>query len=65
MHRARLAAFENEVAGEDVATGAAAGNLTMERWRGETVRMGVLYERAAIEFWTLVADSEDTLGRRS
>jgi hypothetical protein len=24
----------------------------VERWRGETLRMGLLYEQAAVEFWT-------------
>ena len=28
------------------------GQRTVERWRGETLRMGLLYEQAAVEFWT-------------
>ena len=28
------------------------GQRTVEHWRGETLRMGVLYEGAAVEFWT-------------
>ena len=28
------------------------GQRTVEHWRGETLRMGLLYEEAAVEFWT-------------
>ena len=28
---------------------------SMEHWRGVTLRMGLLYERAAVQFWGEVA----------
>ena len=35
------------------------GQRTVERWRGETLRMGLLYEAAAVEFWAgVVADAQ-------
>ena len=53
LHRARLAAFEADGAAEPgAATGS--GISSVERWRGETVRMGILYERAAVAFWSEV-----------
>jgi hypothetical protein len=30
------------------------GQRTVEHWRGETLEMGLLYERAAVDFWTRV-----------
>ena len=33
----------------------APGHRTVERWHGATVRMGLLYERAAVDFWADVA----------
>jgi PadR family transcriptional regulator, regulatory protein AphA len=50
IHRAKLAAYEVEEQ-LDLGSAAAAGRLTVEHWRGQTLRMGVLYERAAVEFW--------------
>ena len=41
---------------------------TVERWRGETLPMGLLYERAAVEFWTAVVASsvgEEAIGDTS
>ncbi len=32
------------------------GQRTVEHWRGATLRMGLLYERAAVEFWQDVAE---------
>lgn len=50
LHRARLAAYEADGAAER-GVAARAGIRSVERWRGETVRMGILYERAAVKFW--------------
>jgi len=65
IHRVMLAGYEDDQrvdqargrAGPGRATGAASpsGRRTTERWRGETLRMGLLYERAAIAFWEGVA----------
>lgn len=37
------------------AGGPGAASLSIEHWRGVTLPMGLLYERAAIEFWEGVA----------
>lgn len=56
LHRAQLGLYE---AGR---TGAPGGprstSPTVEHWRGVTLRMGLLYERAAVEFWAAVAARE-------
>lgn len=56
LHRAQLALYE---AGR---TGASPGprstSPSVEHWRGVTLRMGLLYERAAVEFWAAVAGRE-------
>ena len=54
-HRARLAEYEDGQPVERGSGGLDSGRRTAERWRGETVRMGILYERAAVDFWEGVA----------
>ena len=51
LHREKLAAYQED---ERLEGGPAprSGQRTVERWRGETLRMGLLYEQAAVEFWT-------------
>ena len=59
LHRAQLAGYE---AGERQSRRASArspGSRTIEQWLGVTLRMGLLYERAAIEFWEGVASAVD------
>jgi DNA-binding PadR family transcriptional regulator len=51
IHRAKLAGYEREERLERGSKGADPGHLTLEHWRGQTLRMGVLYERAAVDFW--------------
>ena len=51
LHRARLEEYEADRRGEQHPGEADTPDTTTERWRGETVRMGILYERAAVEFW--------------
>lgn len=51
IHRARLAGYEAEELLERTSDGSSSGHLTLEHWRGQTLRMGVLYERAAVDFW--------------
>jgi hypothetical protein len=60
VHGAKLSEYEEdariEVAG--VARDGRpmlAGRRTVEHWRGATLPMGLLYERAAVEFWGDVA----------
>ena len=52
VHRAQLAKYE---AGQQFEEGSGGGpgaaSLSIEHWRGVTLPMGLLYERAAIEFW--------------
>jgi PadR family transcriptional regulator, regulatory protein AphA len=51
LHRAQLAEYE---AGRRVQTGSMERGTvspSVEQWRGVTLRMGLLYERAAVEFW--------------
>jgi DNA-binding PadR family transcriptional regulator len=51
-HSARLAAYQEDQRLERSAGGSRRGERTVEHWRGETLPMGVLYEGAAVEFWT-------------
>jgi PadR family transcriptional regulator AphA len=55
IHRAKLADYEEDQRAERGPRGGGPGHRTAERWRGETVRMGLLYERAALDFWAGVA----------
>lgn len=54
IHRAKLAAYEEDARLERHAGGTRRGQRTAEHWRGETLPMGLLYEGAAVEFWTRV-----------
>jgi PadR family transcriptional regulator AphA len=51
-HQARLAAYQQDERIERGLAGSRKGQRTVEHWRGETLRMGLLYEAAAVEFWT-------------
>jgi PadR family transcriptional regulator, regulatory protein AphA len=66
MHRARLAAYEDDARLERRQPGTGPGHRTVEHWHGETLQMGLLYEQAAVAFWGAVADrasrSEDASG---
>ena len=64
IHRSKLATYEEDARLERERAGARGANRTVEHWRGETLRMGLLYETAAVEFWTgVVADARGD-GRR-
>jgi len=52
IHSAKLAAYQEDERLERSPGGSRRGQLTVEHWRGETLPMGVLYEGAAVEFWT-------------
>jgi PadR family transcriptional regulator AphA len=52
IHRTALARYEDDGRGRNGAESAA---RSVERWRGVTLPMGLLYERAAVEFWEGVA----------
>jgi PadR family transcriptional regulator, regulatory protein AphA len=55
IHRAKLAAYEEDARLEGRPTRSGRGDRTVEHWRGETLSMGLLYEGAAVDFWTAVA----------
>jgi PadR family transcriptional regulator AphA len=62
IHREKLAAYEEDERLGRRPTTAARGHRTAERWRGETLRMGMLYESAAVEFWTGVVATPGVSG---
>jgi PadR family transcriptional regulator, regulatory protein AphA len=51
-HRAKLVAYEEQERLERRPDRPRRGHRTVEHWRGETLEMGLLYERAAVDFWT-------------
>jgi PadR family transcriptional regulator AphA len=51
LHRAQLAGYEEGQLVEDGRSARAPVSRTVEHWRGVTLPMGLLYERAAVEFW--------------
>jgi PadR family transcriptional regulator AphA len=51
MHRAQLAEYEAGQWAENGHNGSGAVSRSLEHWRGVTLPMGLLYERAAVEFW--------------
>jgi PadR family transcriptional regulator AphA len=55
IHRAKLSAYQEDERLERRSDGSTRGVRTVEHWRGETLRMGLLYEGAAVDFWTRVA----------
>jgi PadR family transcriptional regulator, regulatory protein AphA len=55
IHRAKLLGYEAEQRIERGAEEPRRGQRTLEHWRGETLRMGLLYEGAAVDFWAGVA----------
>jgi PadR family transcriptional regulator, regulatory protein AphA len=62
IHRAKLAAYEEEERLERGADAFRTGQRTVEHWRGETLRMGLLYEAAAVEFWSGIVTRTDPSG---
>jgi PadR family transcriptional regulator AphA len=57
VHRAQLADYEAGRRLQDGLGGSGTVTRTIEHWRGVTLPMGLLYERAAVEFWEGVAAS--------
>jgi DNA-binding PadR family transcriptional regulator len=55
IHQAKLSAYLEDARLERTPGRSEAGQRTIERWRGETLRMGLLYEAAAVDFWMGVA----------
>jgi DNA-binding PadR family transcriptional regulator len=68
IHRAALVRYEDDRRGERGRNGSDPAARTVEHWRGVTLPMGLLYERAAVEFWEGVAAGarvDDAVGDRS
>ncbi len=57
LHSAQLAAYEADARLERRGGISGPRLRTVEHWRGATLPMGILYERAAVQFWTSVADN--------
>jgi PadR family transcriptional regulator AphA len=55
IHRAKLLSYQEDEQRQRQSGGLGRGQRTVEHWRGETLRMGLLYEGAAVDFWTGVA----------
>ena len=55
IHRAKLAAYREDQRLEGRVQTSGRGQRTVERWRGETLPMGIAYERGAVDFWEDVA----------
>ena len=51
IHRVVLARYEDDRRAERGLNGSDATARTVEHWRGVTLPMGLLHERAAVEFW--------------
>jgi len=65
-HTARLSTYEREEAEERSDDSRDRGQRTIEKWRRETLRMALLYERAAVAFWTeALANPGETPARES
>ena len=59
-HQAKLAAYQEDERLDRRTDGSRRGQRTVEHWRGETLRMGVLYEGAAVDFWSgIVAEARE------
>ena len=55
IHRAKLLAYQEDARLERRPGVPGRGQRTVEHWRGVTLPMGLLYERAAVDFWEDVA----------
>lgn len=62
IHRAKLSGYEGDARIERRAGTSAPWLRTVEHWRGATLPMGLLYERAAVEFWTSVEEKAEGSG---
>jgi PadR family transcriptional regulator, regulatory protein AphA len=62
MHQALLSGYEEDARIERGGRLIGTGSRTVEHWRGATLPMGLLYERAAVAFWAEVA--RDAAGRK-
>jgi PadR family transcriptional regulator AphA len=56
IHRAKLATYQEDLRIEGQPPASGRGHRTVEHWRGETLPMGIAYERGAVDFWSDVAE---------
>jgi DNA-binding PadR family transcriptional regulator len=57
IHAAKLSTYEEDARIERRGRPSGAGVRTVGHWRGATLPMGLLYERAAVAFWASIAAS--------
>jgi PadR family transcriptional regulator AphA len=62
IHRARLSLYERDARIERRAGASDPWLRTVEHWRGATLPMGILYERAAVAFWQAIAEPVEATG---
>lgn len=55
IHRAKLKSYEDRAREQRRARRSAGSARQLEEWHGHSLRMGTLYERAAVAFWEEVA----------
>ncbi|MGZ6266021.1 MAG: PadR family transcriptional regulator [Candidatus Limnocylindrales bacterium] len=68
VHRAQLAEYQAGQRAEAGTNGSGGVSRSLEHWRGVTLPMGLLYERAAVVFWAGVVGSvaaEETAADRA
>ncbi|MGZ6314062.1 MAG: hypothetical protein ACXWNI_00320, partial [Candidatus Limnocylindrales bacterium] len=68
VHRAQLSEYQAGQGAEVGTNGSGGVSRSLEHWRGVTLPMGLLYERAAVEFWAGVEGSvaaEETAADRA
>ena len=63
IHRTKLSAYQEDERLEHRPGAPGKGERTVEHWRGETLRMGLLYEGAAVDFWERVVSQARSAGR--
>jgi PadR family transcriptional regulator, regulatory protein AphA len=51
IHRAKLSSYLADEATGPAPERIGSGHLSVDQWRGQGLRMGLLYERAAVDFW--------------
>ncbi len=59
VHQAKLIGYELDARRELPANDSRGTNQSAEHWRSRTLQMGVLYERAAVDFWAGVVAHDD------
>ena len=65
IHQAKLLAYQHEADGEPGSKELRRGQRMVEHWRGTTLRMALLYEAAAVDFWTELIAKADASARPS